>query len=483
MFARSRPRGSVAPFVVWALFGVVAVEIFVTYWRLPASVLWRVTGSGPVAGASRVLVFLGYPVALAAIAILVLLLDRLQGRFLRVLALVAIGLCAVGLAFVRDSNWDARPLNAIGAVGVTIAFLLTLAARSSPGRPVEGGWDRGDWVRLALAVVLFAMAVPSMAADLGFYLDRVPLLGSLYQTGAIRSEPGIRDLHVAVHHGHHEGMDGVLLAWSALLLWRCIPTVVNRRLRALFRAVLALLLCYGVAVAFGDFWLEQVAKRGWTDWTVGIGFPALTPGWGIIVAAAAVIGIISARPIGGRVTLAVLAVVIAVFGFMASAASGARHTDPLADVRGGRGPDISAVEASQSGMVLRFQVEFAKTAPLAFSARRAFTDMLLVTISTHGKRDPKQYDYLLGVHAAVPSRVMLVRRSGGRQADVAPAIVAGHTLTLLLDSRRIGDPERIMFAVFAGREYNNRAGGGGDSAPNQGSYAFELLSTQWNKPR
>jgi hypothetical protein len=290
-------RGWIEPLLVWCLFAVVSVEVFVTYSRLPTKELWRVSGSGPLAGASRALVFLSYPVGLAAIVILVLLLDRFRDRPRRALALVAIGLCAVGLAFIRLSSWDARPVNAAAAVGVGIALVLTLAVRRSPGRPADGRWDRGDWIRLALAVALLVMAVPVMAADLGFYLDRIPLLGSFYETGALRSQPGVKGLHIAVHHGHHEGMDGVLFAWSALLLWRCIPTVASRRLRALFGALLALLLCYGIAVAAGDFWLEQIVKRGWVSWELpDILFPGLTWGWAGILVASAALWVILVRP-------------------------------------------------------------------------------------------------------------------------------------------------------------------------------------------
>ena len=293
----SRSPGWIEPLLVWCLFGVVAVEILVTYSRLPAKELWRVSGSGPLGGASRALVFLSYPIGVAAIVILVLLLDRFRDRPRRVLALAAIGLCAVGLAFVRLSSWDARPVNAIAAVGVGIAFVLTLSVGRPPGRAAHRRWDRGDWIRLALAVVLLVMAVPVMAADLGFYLDRVPLLGSLYETGALRSQPGRAGLHIAVHHGHHEGMDGVLFAWSALLLWRCIPTVANRRLRALFGALLALLLCYGIAVAAGDFWLEQIVKRGWVSWQLpDILYPGLTWGWAGILVVSAALWAILVRP-------------------------------------------------------------------------------------------------------------------------------------------------------------------------------------------
>ncbi len=293
---RSHVHAPNPPLLVWGLFALVAVEILVTYSRLPAKTLWRVSDSGLLAGTGRVLVFLGYPTVLAAIAVLLLLLDRLQTRLQRALALLAAGFCVVALVFVRTSSFDVRPVNAFGVVGVTIAVLLTLAAGSSLGRGADGRRDRGGRLRLGLAVALLLVAVPVMAADLGFYLDRVPLLGSVYETGALRHEPGGEGLHVAVHHGHHEGMDGVLLAWSALLLWRCIPTVANRRLRGLLGAYLAVVLCYGVAVAFGDFWLEQIVKRGWTTFTFDVLFPAFTPAWGILLGAAAALWSVSVWP-------------------------------------------------------------------------------------------------------------------------------------------------------------------------------------------
>ena len=58
--------------------------------------------------------------------------------------------------------------------------------------------------------------------------------------------------------GHHHGLDGVLLALSALLLSRMQVT----RLRAVVGAYLALMLAYGLANAVQDAWLEQVVKRG-----------------------------------------------------------------------------------------------------------------------------------------------------------------------------------------------------------------------------
>src|SRR6266852_2122247 len=80
--------------LVWALFALVMVEILVTYARLPWQELYNVTGSGIEGGASRALVFLNFPVALVAIAVLLVLLDRPAGNAERALAVLGIVLCA-----------------------------------------------------------------------------------------------------------------------------------------------------------------------------------------------------------------------------------------------------------------------------------------------------------------------------------------------------------------------------------------------------
>src|SRR5262249_40438433 len=77
---------------IWLVFAVVAFEIAVTSSRLPARELYHVSGSGLEGGASRVLVFSNYPLALVAIAILALLLEGL-GR-LKVVAVAGIVLSA-----------------------------------------------------------------------------------------------------------------------------------------------------------------------------------------------------------------------------------------------------------------------------------------------------------------------------------------------------------------------------------------------------
>src|SRR2546423_1562047 len=83
-------------------------------------------------------------------------------------------------------------------------------------------------------------------SDLGFALDGVPLLGRIFETGALRSQPHVAGLHAAVHHGHHHGMDGTLLVLTALLLPRALPGIRRASVRALLRAYLSLMLCYGV---------------------------------------------------------------------------------------------------------------------------------------------------------------------------------------------------------------------------------------------
>src|SRR5205823_5869635 len=85
-------------------------------------------------------------------------------------------------------------------------------------------------------------------------------------------------------HGHHHGMDGVLLVLSALLLSRLVPAVRRAWFRWALGVYLALMVCYGVGNIANDAWLEQVVKRGWTGWEIPSVFqPRLTIAWLVIV--------------------------------------------------------------------------------------------------------------------------------------------------------------------------------------------------------
>jgi hypothetical protein len=268
--------------LVWVLLLLDAVVILVTYSRLPASELYHVSGSGLDGGLSRALVDSNFPAALVAIAILLVLLDRL-GR-LRVLAVAGIVLCLPVFwpGVVDEGNLDARPVNAIAAFGLLVALALS-------ARLALGGWSpsrRGDPLRVVVAVGAALVSLPWLAAELGLFLDRVPLLASLFETGRYR----VRGAEVAVHHGHHHGLDGLLLVLTALLLSRIGPSVRARWLRVVLGAYLALMTVYGLGNMANDFWTEQIWKRGWTDWQFpDLLQPAVSVGWGLIVLGAALL--------------------------------------------------------------------------------------------------------------------------------------------------------------------------------------------------
>lgn len=275
---------------VWALFAIVTLEILATYARVPTSELYNVSGTGLAGGASRALVFTNFPLALVAIPILAVLADRLATRAAAVVAVVGVVLSAAVYwpGVVKEADLDARPVNAIAALGVLTALGLTAAAAIALGRPDRPRRQAGDRLRVAIAIAVLVLGVPWMAADLGVHFDGVPVLGTLYQTGELRSQPHLAGLHPAVHYGHHHGMDGVLLVLCALLLSRVLPSVRSGRLRVALGAYLALMLCYGAANVANDFWLEQVVKRGWTDWLIpNVTTPEASPAWGVIVLCAA----------------------------------------------------------------------------------------------------------------------------------------------------------------------------------------------------
>jgi hypothetical protein len=287
-------RGAWPLLVVWALFAVVAVEIVVTYARVSLDQLYNVSETGVAGGFGRALVFLGFSTALAALPLLGIAVDRLLAAGLspsRRRATVVLGLVALPLLLsvvwpgvVDQGDLDAKPVNALAAVGVAITFGLTVAAaRVSPHG--SGAWSR--WLPAAVVLLVFA-AIPWIAADLGFFLDGVPGLGWVFQTGEHVSQPGVASLHRAVHLGHHHGLDGVLLAVTALALAGLLPTMSSPRLRTAVGVCLGLMLAYGLANILNDLWLEQVVKRGWTTFEIpSVLRPSLTLAWGIILVAAA----------------------------------------------------------------------------------------------------------------------------------------------------------------------------------------------------
>jgi len=269
---------------VWALVGAALVAIAVTYARLPAVELYNVSGTGLRGALSRVLVELNFPDALIALAVLGVIAPFLA-RGLRPVALAAAVLCAIVVVpgVVSQSNLDARWINALPALGVGLALALTPVARGlvSPRRA------RGDRLRVVVAAVLVLLAAPWIAAELGFFLDGVPVLGWLFQTGAIVSYKGNAPHH-AVHHGVHHGLEGLLLVATALLLSR-LPNRIS-----LF---LALMLAYGLGNIANDDWLEQVAERGWTSWTVPSSLePATTWTWLAVVIVTPVIWLLWFKP-------------------------------------------------------------------------------------------------------------------------------------------------------------------------------------------
>ena len=268
------------PWEIWAVLALIVLDgiaVIATYARSPAAELYHVHHSGIAAGFGQELVALNFPFALIGIALVGLAWPRLHGP-LRVLGVVAIALCALIYFAVDQSNLDAKPLNALPALGLALAVALVVALGVSDVRQV-----RGDQLRIALAAVLVFFCAPLIAAELGFYLDGVPFLGWLFETGRLTSQPGVVGLHHAVHHGQHHGWEGTMLTLTALAFSRLPrPRVLD--------AYLALMLAYGVANLVNDDWLEQVVKRGWTSHEVpSVLTPTANWGWAAILVGAAVV--------------------------------------------------------------------------------------------------------------------------------------------------------------------------------------------------
>jgi hypothetical protein len=264
---------------VLALIVLDGAAVIATYSRFPTTLLYNVHHSDTVAaGFGRELVALNFPFALVGIALVGLALPQLHGR-LRALGILAIALCAVVYFAVDQSDLDAKPLNVVPAIGLALAVALVFAVGISPGPRIV----RGDRLRVVLAAVLVFFCAPLIAAELGFFLNGIPVLGWIFETRRLTTQPGVSGLHHAVHHGQHHGWEATMLSLTALAFSRLPrPRVLD--------AYLALMLAYGIGNLVNDDWLEQVVKRGWTSHEVpSLLTPAANWGWAVVVLGAVAI--------------------------------------------------------------------------------------------------------------------------------------------------------------------------------------------------
>jgi hypothetical protein len=275
---------------VWAIWALVLAAVAVTYVRLEADELYRVDEAGFPGGLGRVVTLANFPVALAAIALALVALDALPRRAWWVGG-PAIALCVLVAApgVMDEQDLDARPVNVVPALGVVLAFALTVAAARRAGAGFAPR-RRGDPLRVAAAAVILLLALPWIAADLGMTFPE----GVFLTERLAREDDGT--LLAAVHVGHHHGWDGALLVLTVLLLSRV--RLRSPRLAIAHGAWLGALLAYGLVNAVQDLWLEQLVKRDWVEWEIpGAVRPDLTAIWLVIVALAAVFGaLLTSRP-------------------------------------------------------------------------------------------------------------------------------------------------------------------------------------------
>jgi len=288
MEQRRRP-GLLEAIGVWSLFALVVLAILVTYSRLPPESLYHTSGDGLDAGASRALVFAGFPVALVAIPLAWIAVARIRTRLSVVAGVLATILCAtVGFPGVIDQgDLDARPANALAGIGALLALGLTVWALRRGGLGDSQPFNRWDYAKIALAVGLVFAALPWIWAELGFYVDTAPVIGDPFIAKVVKPSLGGEPSLHAVHLGHHHGLDGILLAVAALLLSRVPSRMPRKREGTALAVYVALLLTYGLANALQDGWNEQLVKRGTFESKLpSVIRPDLSPAWlGVLLGA------------------------------------------------------------------------------------------------------------------------------------------------------------------------------------------------------
>jgi hypothetical protein len=267
---------------IWAVWALIALEVLVTYSWVDPSETYHVSRDGIVGGLSRALTLVNFPIGLVAIALTLVAVAALPGRAWWA-AGPAITLCATIPFFNDQADLDAHWGNAVPAIGVVIAAVLTAVAARRVGSAFA---SRRPWdgARIVAGVVVLLLSLPWLTANLGFHFPGDFFMGEELER---ENETPI----AAVHLGHHHGLDGAVLVLTALLLSRvAIPSA---RVRIVTFAYLGTMLAYGMVNFVQDDWNEQLVKRGWTDASIPSALlPSAKPIW-LVVAALAVVATIA----------------------------------------------------------------------------------------------------------------------------------------------------------------------------------------------
>jgi hypothetical protein len=293
----ARPRPSLTGVLtLWAMWLAVCAATWATNARIPASQLYGFHGRGVVSAAGRVVVLLGWPVALASIPLLAVSVERLlasphsrrSALWVVAASVLSVALC-VTIAWPgaqQGSHLDAKFINAPAAVGVAIAFGVTMYVVATTGRGDRQPRTRTAVVWTAVFAAILILSIPWLLANLGYYVGDVAGLRSLFMSEQVVPDPGNPRLR-AVHLGNHEGIDGVLLTLTAVVLMRTLGRIAPSARRTALALYLSVLLVYGLEVALADGWHEQIVKRGWTAWRVPtVLHPSASWAWLAVLAAA-----------------------------------------------------------------------------------------------------------------------------------------------------------------------------------------------------
>ncbi len=202
-----------------------AVVVATYSWVAPAET-YHVSRDGLDGGLSRALTVVNFPIALVAIA-LVLIAMAVLPAVAWWAAAPAIALCATIPWFVDQDDLDARRVNAIPALGVAIALVLTVAAARragaafAPRRP----WD--GW-RIGIAACVVIVSLPWIAAELGFHFPGDVFMGEELGRETGRDADRGRPPRSPPRHGRRAAR-----AHGAAPLARCdrAASVADRRVR------------------------------------------------------------------------------------------------------------------------------------------------------------------------------------------------------------------------------------------------------------